>query len=60
MEPEDLEPRKAPPARKSLEPLSVAELQAYIAELESEINRARAAIAGKQGVRAGAEALFRR
>jgi uncharacterized small protein (DUF1192 family) len=57
---DDLEPRKAQPQLKNLAPLSVAELTAYIAELEAEIGRARAAIAAKQDVRAGAESLFKR
>lgn len=52
-------------ARQSLEQpdlgsWSVAELETYIAALEAEIGRARAAIAAKQSHRAGAEALFRK
>jgi uncharacterized small protein (DUF1192 family) len=43
-----------------LTPLSVDELQRHIAALEAEIARARAAIAGKQDHRSGAEALFKR
>jgi len=50
--------RKLPP--KDLTPLSVAELTDYIAGLEAEIARARAAIAAKQSHRAGADSLFKR
>ena len=60
MEAEDLEPRKAKPAPKDLTVLSVAELEDYIAELEAEIERARSAIAAKQGQRSVADALFKR
>jgi uncharacterized small protein (DUF1192 family) len=50
--------RKLPP--KDLMPLSVAELGEYIAALEAEIARARAAIAAKQSHRAGVDSLFKR
>lgn len=50
--------RKVPP--KDLTPLSVAELNDYIAGLEAEIARARQAIAAKQSHRAGADSLFKR
>lgn len=52
-----LTPRKAAPA--PLETLSVDELEAYIGRLSAEIERARAAIAGKQSQRAAADALFK-
>lgn len=57
---EDLEPRKQPPKPRDLSGWSVDELNAYIANLEAEIERARATIASKQSHRAGAEAFFRR
>jgi uncharacterized small protein (DUF1192 family) len=59
-EPDDDLPkhRKLPP--KDLTPLSVAELRDYIAGLEAEIERARAAIAAKESHRTGADSLFRR
>ena len=57
---EDLEPRKQPPKPKDLSGWSVDELNAYIANLQAEIERARAVIAGKQSHRAGAEAFFKR
>jgi uncharacterized small protein (DUF1192 family) len=39
---------------------SVDELNAYIANLQAEIERARGVIAGKQSHRAGADAFFKR
>ena len=60
MEDEDLLPRNKQPAKKNLVPLSVAELGAYIEELEGEIARARADIVAKRAQRGGAEALFKR
>ncbi len=57
---DELDPRKAPKALKNLDPLSVEELNDYIAELEAEIGRARAAIQSKQQVRSGAEGLFKK
>lgn len=54
-----------PPARtgvapRDLTPLGIAELEAYIAELRSEIARAEAAIAAKLGQRSGAESIFKK
>ncbi len=61
MDLDELDPRRpAGAAPRPLDPLSVEELSEYIAKLEAEIVRARQAIAAKQSVRAGAEALFRR
>ncbi len=60
MDEDDLRPLKAKPQPKNLDPMSVAELNAYIAELEGEIARARAEIAKKDRIRSGAEALFKR
>ncbi len=45
---------------RNLQPLSVRELEEYIAALEAEIVRARTAIAAKQSLRAGADSLFRK
>ncbi len=56
----EFEPRNKPAMPKDLTLLGVAELEAYIAKLEAEIDRARAEIAVKHGQRRGAEALFRR
>jgi len=61
MDTDDLEPpRKTKPQPKNLEPLSVAELNDYIAELEAEIARVKADIARKTTHRAGAEGLFKK
>ncbi len=50
--------RKVPP--KDLGPLSVGELESYIAGLQAEIARAREAIDAKRSHRGGAESLFKR
>jgi uncharacterized small protein (DUF1192 family) len=60
MDIDDLEPRKKQPEKRNLEPLSVVELEEYIAELEAEIERVRADIAKKQAHRAGADAFFKK
>jgi uncharacterized small protein (DUF1192 family) len=60
MDEEDLLPRNKKPQPKDLSLLGIAELEEYIAGLESEIARARAEISTKQGHHHGAEALFRR
>jgi uncharacterized small protein (DUF1192 family) len=57
---DELEPRKAKPKPKDLQPMSIAELTDYIAELEAEIVRAREMIAAKRKERSGAEGLFRK
>jgi uncharacterized small protein (DUF1192 family) len=58
VDPEELEPKKQKPKPHDLEGLGVAELQDYIADLEAEIARAKAAIAKKQDHKSGAEAFF--
>ncbi len=60
MDLDDLEPRNRPPQKKNLEPMSIGELEAYIAELEAEIERAKADIAKKNAHRAGADAFFKK
>jgi uncharacterized small protein (DUF1192 family) len=60
MDDEDLAPTKKPAPLKDLSLLGIAELEAYIAGLESEIARAQAEIAEKRKHRGGAEALFKR
>jgi len=62
MDDDDLpKPRAQNPLKsKDLAPLSVAELEAYIAELKAEIGRVEETIKAKQGQRAGAEAFFRK
>lgn len=52
------------PQRQSAKPLnlsnwSVEELEAYIARLQGEIDRARSEIGAKQSTRGAAEALFK-
>jgi uncharacterized small protein (DUF1192 family) len=62
MDDEDDLPR-APKSRLPklvLDPLGIAELQSYIAELKEEIVRAEAEITRKQGHRGAADAIFRR
>jgi uncharacterized small protein (DUF1192 family) len=60
IEDEDLAAQKQPPRKKDLTPLSIAELEDYIAAMEQEILRVREAIAGKRKQRGGAESLFKR
>jgi uncharacterized small protein (DUF1192 family) len=60
MDETELEPRRKPAQARDLGVMSVAELEAYIVELEAEIGRARVEIALKLGQRRGAEALFKR
>lgn len=60
MDEEDLLPLRKKPPKKDLTPLGVAELEAYIVELDEEIARARAEIAAKRKQRSGADALFKR
>ena len=59
MDLDDLEPRKKPVTPRNLDTLSIEELEAYIAELQGEIERVRAKIAAKQTHRAGAASLFK-
>ena len=60
MDEEDLLPQRQPVKPRDLTLLGIAELEEYVAGLESEIGRARAEIAAKQRQRTGAEALFKR
>ncbi len=60
MDPEDLEPRKAKPKPKNLDPLSIDELNDYIAELEAEIARVKAEIAKKSAHLSAAAAFFKK
>ena len=58
---DDEEPPKPPRvAVLQLDPLGVAELHDYIAELKAEIGRAEAAIARKQDHRGIADSFFRK
>ena len=58
-EPDDL-PRRATSKPPDLTSWSVEELEAYVARLQGEIERARAAIAARQSVRGAAESLFKK
>ena len=60
MDEEELAPRRKVPVKKDLTPLSIAELEEYITEMETEILRVREAIAAKRRQRGGAESLFKR
>jgi uncharacterized small protein (DUF1192 family) len=60
MDDEDLPQSKKPAPLKDLTLLGIAELEDYVAGLQSEIARAEAEIAEKRKHRGGAEALFRR
>lgn len=57
---DELDPKKKGPDKKNLDVMGIVELNAYIAELEAEIARARAMIEKKQGARAGAESFFKK
>jgi uncharacterized small protein (DUF1192 family) len=59
-EDEDLAAQKQPRKPRDLTPLSIAELEDYIAAMEQEILRVREAIAAKRKQRGGAESLFKR
>ncbi|HVI90265.1 MAG TPA: DUF1192 domain-containing protein [Dongiaceae bacterium] len=59
MDLEDLEPLKKKPALRNLDPLSIEELQAYIAEMKEEIVRVEAKIAAKQAHLSAASGLFK-
>ncbi|MEK7245564.1 MAG: DUF1192 family protein [Pseudomonadota bacterium] len=60
MDIDDLEPRAPKPAPKNLDEMSIAAIEDYIAGLEAEIARARAAIAAKRTFRQGAETFFKK
>ncbi|MBL6954962.1 MAG: DUF1192 domain-containing protein [Alphaproteobacteria bacterium] len=63
MDTDDLEPplntSGKPAGKPDLQIMSVEQLQDYIAEMETEIVRARAAIDGKQSARGVADAVFK-
>ena len=56
--PDELEPKKPSTKSRDLQPMSVQELEDYIAALEQEIQRADAMIAKKMAHKNGIEALF--
>lgn len=59
-ETDDLEPQKKKPPLKNLDIMSIEALNDYIADLEAEIARVRAAIAHKQSARASADSFFKK
>lgn len=60
MDTDDLEPPPRKPVKKDLEVMSVGQLEAYIADLEAEIARAREAISHKGTARDHAESFFKK
>jgi len=56
---EDLEPLKKKPVLRNLDPLSIDELQDYIAEMKAEIVRVEAKITAKQAHLSAASGLFK-
>jgi uncharacterized small protein (DUF1192 family) len=60
MDDEDSRPRQKRIAPVDLDPMSIEEMNDYIAALEGEIARVRANIGAKQKHRSGADALFRK
>lgn len=59
MDTDDLEPRTKKPQKRNLEPMSVEELQGYIADLQAEIARVEEDIARKRKHLSVAESLFK-
>jgi uncharacterized small protein (DUF1192 family) len=59
MDTDDLDPIKKKPIKKDLTSISVGDLKEYIADLETEIKRAEAAIKTKDKARSGAESFFK-
>ena len=57
---DDLEPRKKPPVLKNLEPMSVDELTAYVAEMKEEIIRVEAEISKKKNYATAASSFFKK
>lgn len=57
---DDLDPKKKTAQLRDLGTLDIEELRAYIAQLQTEIVRAEAAITAKEKVKSGAEALFKK
>ena len=60
MDTDDLEPVQKKPKPRNLEEMSIEALEEYIADLESEIARAREMIAGKRVAQSDADSVFRK
>ena len=56
---DDEAPKTLRPKPVSLDPLSISDLEAYIGELEAEIERAKRTISTRRAHIGGAEALFK-
>lgn len=56
---DDLDPKKKAPKLRNLEPMSVAELAAYVEELRAEIVRVEADIAKKKAYSEAASSFFK-
>lgn len=56
---DDLDPKTKKPARKNLEPMSIAELEQYITSMQVEIERVRAEIDKKKAHQQAASAFFK-
>jgi uncharacterized small protein (DUF1192 family) len=59
MDTDDLEPRKAKPKPRNLDPMSVEELAAYIEDLKAEIRRVEENMAKKKAHLTAAAGLFK-
>ena len=59
MDTDDLEPRKAKPKLKNLDPMSVEDLSEYIEELKAEIRRVEENMAKKKAHLSAAAGLFK-
>ena len=59
MDIEELEPQKKKAAPRDLDAMGVEQLENYLAELETEIERVRAKITEKKDYLAGAESFFK-
>ena len=57
---EDLEPRKKKPVLKNLDVMSVEELEDYVAEMKTEIERVAAEIKKKRAYRDAASSFFKK
>ncbi len=53
-------PAKKKPQPRNLEPLSIAELEAYIGELNAEIERSQAEIRKKEAHKTAADSFFKK
>jgi uncharacterized small protein (DUF1192 family) len=57
---DDLDPRSKKPQLKNLDPMSIEDLRAYIAEMQAEIARVEDKIKAKQAHAQAAQSIFKR